>query len=202
MTTRARRGVCRACGCTDDDCRGCIQRTGEPCSWAEPDLCTACVDQPEDARRPKKRRGSALGGLFALMAAFAPEAMDLLTSPPRTIEERLRERVGRLEAELAQLRSRLRARERRAYARGLRRGARAYYAEHTRLTRRGRVPRCEQARYWIEMDLAAHCRAGSLGPYNPPEVRKAMRKSSWSCVQRAAALRANCLYGPPLRLPR
>lgn len=34
---------CRVCGCTDDDCLDCILRTGEPCSWAEADLCSACV---------------------------------------------------------------------------------------------------------------------------------------------------------------
>lgn len=34
---------CRRCGCTDDDCRQCIARTGEPCSWVEDELCSACV---------------------------------------------------------------------------------------------------------------------------------------------------------------
>lgn len=34
---------CRVCGCTDDDCSQCIERTGEPCSWADDDLCSACV---------------------------------------------------------------------------------------------------------------------------------------------------------------
>jgi len=34
--------ACRLCGCTDDDCRQCIERTGEPCSWIAPDLCSAC----------------------------------------------------------------------------------------------------------------------------------------------------------------
>lgn len=34
---------CRVCGCTPMDCSGCIERTGEPCSWVEPDLCSACV---------------------------------------------------------------------------------------------------------------------------------------------------------------
>jgi hypothetical protein len=34
---------CRVCGCTDVDCSGCIARTGHPCAWAEPDLCTACA---------------------------------------------------------------------------------------------------------------------------------------------------------------
>lgn len=35
---------CRVCGCTDLDCRGCIERTGQPCFWVEPDLCSACVE--------------------------------------------------------------------------------------------------------------------------------------------------------------
>lgn len=39
--------TCRECGCTDDDCSGCIERTGEPCSWVEPDLCSACVGEPD-----------------------------------------------------------------------------------------------------------------------------------------------------------
>lgn len=36
--------ACRLCGCTEDDCYGCIERTGEACSWVEADLCSACVD--------------------------------------------------------------------------------------------------------------------------------------------------------------
>ncbi len=38
---------CRTCGCTDDDCRQCIEKTGRPCSWVEADLCSAC--EPEAA---------------------------------------------------------------------------------------------------------------------------------------------------------
>jgi Protein of unknown function (DUF3102) len=34
--------ACRVCGCTEDDCRGCIEKTGEPCWWVEPGLCSAC----------------------------------------------------------------------------------------------------------------------------------------------------------------
>lgn len=41
---------CRVCKCTDDDCRQCIERTGEPCHWVEPDLCSACVDRPKGAK--------------------------------------------------------------------------------------------------------------------------------------------------------
>jgi len=37
--------ACRKCGCTDDDCRGCVERTGSPCHWVERDLCSACVRQ-------------------------------------------------------------------------------------------------------------------------------------------------------------
>ncbi len=40
--------ACRVCGCTDDDCHQCIMRTGEPCSWVEPDLCSACVSPPQE----------------------------------------------------------------------------------------------------------------------------------------------------------
>jgi hypothetical protein len=38
---------CRGCGCTDNDCSNCIERTGRACSWVagEPDLCTACGDR-------------------------------------------------------------------------------------------------------------------------------------------------------------
>lgn len=36
------RNKCRVCGCTDEDCYACIQRTGVPCGWVEPDLCSAC----------------------------------------------------------------------------------------------------------------------------------------------------------------
>ena len=36
-------GKCRICGCTDDDCRKCIEAQGHPCSWVEPDLCSRCA---------------------------------------------------------------------------------------------------------------------------------------------------------------
>lgn len=36
---------CRSCGCTNDDCSGCVERTGGPCWWVAPYLCSACVDQ-------------------------------------------------------------------------------------------------------------------------------------------------------------
>lgn len=37
--------ACRECGCTEDDSSGCIELTGAPCSWVEPDLCSACFSK-------------------------------------------------------------------------------------------------------------------------------------------------------------
>jgi hypothetical protein len=42
---------CRVCGCTDRDCAQCIQKTGRPCHWVAPDLCSACVDVTDTADR-------------------------------------------------------------------------------------------------------------------------------------------------------
>jgi hypothetical protein len=36
---------CRHCGCTDDDCSQCIQRTGGPCYWVSADECSACREE-------------------------------------------------------------------------------------------------------------------------------------------------------------
>jgi len=33
---------CRICGCTDGDCRQCVERTGTPCYWVKSDVCSAC----------------------------------------------------------------------------------------------------------------------------------------------------------------
>ena len=37
---------CMGCGCTDDDCRQCVDKTGEPCHWVREDLCSACSGLP------------------------------------------------------------------------------------------------------------------------------------------------------------
>jgi PRTRC genetic system protein E len=36
---------CRICGCTDNDCRQCIEKTGKPCHWIAEDLCSACEEE-------------------------------------------------------------------------------------------------------------------------------------------------------------
>lgn len=33
---------CHVCGCTEDDCSQCVEKTGEPCHWVAQDLCSAC----------------------------------------------------------------------------------------------------------------------------------------------------------------
>ncbi|MCG3184707.1 MAG: hypothetical protein ICCCNLDF_02835 [Planctomycetes bacterium] len=39
------RGVCQVCGCTELDCRQCVEKTGKPCHWvdATQTLCSACA---------------------------------------------------------------------------------------------------------------------------------------------------------------
>ena len=37
--------ACRICGCTNEDCSQCLKKTGAPCHWVAPDLCSACVDE-------------------------------------------------------------------------------------------------------------------------------------------------------------
>lgn len=41
--------TCRVCGCTDDNCAGCIERTGTPCYWVAKDLCSACAGRTDAA---------------------------------------------------------------------------------------------------------------------------------------------------------
>jgi PRTRC genetic system protein E len=37
--------TCRICGCTEDDCKQCIEKTGEACHWIDVDLCSACEEE-------------------------------------------------------------------------------------------------------------------------------------------------------------
>jgi hypothetical protein len=38
-------GVCVFCGCTEENCQHCIDKTGRPCFWAnaERTFCSACL---------------------------------------------------------------------------------------------------------------------------------------------------------------
>lgn len=51
---------CRVCGCTDDDCSQCIEKTGEACHWVEDDLCSACAAagdlESDKTKQPKQKK--------------------------------------------------------------------------------------------------------------------------------------------------
>jgi hypothetical protein len=52
---------CSVCDCTDEDCSQCVERTGAPCYWAGPGLCSVCAGRMIKARpRPggKVRRAT------------------------------------------------------------------------------------------------------------------------------------------------
>jgi hypothetical protein len=62
--------TCRVCGCTDDDCSQCIEATGEPCSWAEDDLCSRCLDEGIEAL---KRDGANEADIEAAVKSMTSE---------------------------------------------------------------------------------------------------------------------------------
>jgi hypothetical protein len=47
---------CRVCGCTENNCRQCIEKTGAPCTWVEEDLCSACADEGRSIGKTKKAK--------------------------------------------------------------------------------------------------------------------------------------------------
>lgn len=63
-------GVCRICGCTDDDCSGCIERTGTPCHWVEPDLCSACAQEDHERRFALRALASTERSIASGIAGF------------------------------------------------------------------------------------------------------------------------------------
>jgi hypothetical protein len=48
---------CAVCDCTDTDCSQCIRRTGEPCYWFGPALCSACAERMQGTARGITARG-------------------------------------------------------------------------------------------------------------------------------------------------
>jgi hypothetical protein len=61
--------TCRVCGCTDDDCTRCVERTGSPYWWVAADWCSACVGVPPG----RVRRLAAQAVLRRRLQARAPE---------------------------------------------------------------------------------------------------------------------------------
>lgn len=51
---------CIICGCTENDCRKCIELTGMPCWWHSEEVCSACAEfVKEGIRYAKNLRRSA-----------------------------------------------------------------------------------------------------------------------------------------------
>lgn len=63
---------CRICGCTDNNCSQCIEKTGAPCHWIEDDLCSACADvyRNEDTIPVIDTRASQMTGFRAPAGFF------------------------------------------------------------------------------------------------------------------------------------
>lgn len=79
-STGAKPGVCRVCGCTEDDCSGCMEKTGEPCHWTDSSktLCSACAGadaEKTDRREPIVENLSHIE-VHALVAAFGAVEAD------------------------------------------------------------------------------------------------------------------------------
>jgi len=65
---------CRVCDCHDEDCRGCIARTGAPCYWVEDDLCSACA-----------LRGLSLTQPWATLVALGRKKIETRSRPWRYV---------------------------------------------------------------------------------------------------------------------
>ena len=48
MNAEAPPRACRVCGCSE--ARACVDLFGDPCHWAGPDLCSACLREIEPYR--------------------------------------------------------------------------------------------------------------------------------------------------------
>ncbi len=90
MQSIERMTACRMCGCTDDDCSDCVERTGSPCAWVEWDLCSACADHLVDERclaqliAASERGVRSVGILLGeLLSSYATGARDAITGCAR-----------------------------------------------------------------------------------------------------------------------
>lgn len=77
--TGAKSGVCRVCGCTEENCTQCVEKTGKPCHWVntEKTLCSACAENEEkiDGRISIAESLSNIE-IHALVAAFGAAQVD------------------------------------------------------------------------------------------------------------------------------
>lgn len=80
---------CRICGCSDLNCRICVVRTGEPCSWVaeDPDLCSACADELLHGGAGELELAFQCGALAAQLAAIEAEIAPVHSHAPRSEPE-------------------------------------------------------------------------------------------------------------------
>jgi DnaK suppressor protein len=64
--------TCRVCGCTDNNCQQCVEKTGSACHWVEQDLCSACMEEPEI--EVKDQRASTVTEEKPVEPEFIPQA--------------------------------------------------------------------------------------------------------------------------------
>jgi ParB/RepB/Spo0J family partition protein len=77
--TGAMSGVCRVCGCTEENCTQCMEKTGNPCHWVDEEktLCSACADnEKKEDRRVKITDDISHIEIYALVAAFGAAPKD------------------------------------------------------------------------------------------------------------------------------
>jgi ParB/RepB/Spo0J family partition protein len=69
----AKSGTCRICGCTEENCTQCVEKTGKPCTWVdrEKTLCSACeAEAKKGDQRVKIAESISNIEAFALVSAF------------------------------------------------------------------------------------------------------------------------------------
>jgi hypothetical protein len=49
---------CRVCGCTQNNCERCVEKTGGSCCWVEDDLCSACATDLAAKAPRRKSKGA------------------------------------------------------------------------------------------------------------------------------------------------
>jgi hypothetical protein len=98
--------ACRVCGCTQDDCRQCIEKTGEPCYWVEEDLCSACKDKdPHGCYKPlpgdpiECRSGNDTGANIKAVLPITKQEHDDLLSGRASVDNIVSKAVHRISKE-------------------------------------------------------------------------------------------------------
>lgn len=69
--------ICRICYCIDEDCNWCIVLIGEPCSWTEADLCSACASFAQEDEYRAYLRGQKAWDMGVARGGSIPGRIEL-----------------------------------------------------------------------------------------------------------------------------